>query len=174
MPASGRSAKLTVLGAIVPPRFADTSACGRGESDAHILGVPLKNNGVPENRNARSGVRFLGIRSNKCTRAWRQAMRTACRPSPCCDEQRGESRSGFPKIAKIRRQQLAENFASNYLARLKTTFFKKRTQFVAYLRLERVNLRGINLRERAKKPRKEGRALRSRFSAATLLRGKRE
>ena len=78
------------------------------------------------------------------------------------------------EIAEIRRQQLAENFASNYLARLKTTFFKKRTQFVAYLRLERVNLRGINLRERAKKPRKEGRALRSRFSAATLLRGKRE
>ena len=48
----------------------------------------LKNNGVPENRNARSGVRFLGKRSNKCTRAWRQTKCAACRPSPCCDERK--------------------------------------------------------------------------------------
>ena len=30
------------------------------------------NNGAPENRNAQSGVRFLGKRSNKHTRTWRQ------------------------------------------------------------------------------------------------------
>ena len=56
----------------------------------------LKITGSPKNRNARSDVRFLGIRSNKCTRAWRQATRAACPPSPCCDVQRGENRSGFP------------------------------------------------------------------------------
>ena len=51
-----------------------------------IICVPFY--GVPENRNARSGVRFLGKRSNKCTRAWRQTKRAACPPSPCCDERK--------------------------------------------------------------------------------------
>ena len=77
-------------------------AHGKGEAAALCNMCALKKlNGVPENRNARSGVRFLGIRSNKCTRAWRQATRTACPPSPCCDVPRGESRSGFPSDRTI-------------------------------------------------------------------------
>ena len=74
------------------PRFSESATqfgnplpYGKGESDAHVYGVPLKN-GVPENRNKQSAVRFLGKRSNKRTRAWQQAMRAACSPSPCCDE----------------------------------------------------------------------------------------
>ena len=46
------------------------------------------NNGAPENRNAQSGVRFLGKRSNKHTRTWRQATHAACPLSPCCDERK--------------------------------------------------------------------------------------
>ena len=72
-------------------------AHGKGEAAALCNMCALKKlNGVPENRNARSGVRFLGIRSNKSTRAWRQVTRAACPPSPCCDVLRGENRSGFP------------------------------------------------------------------------------
>ena len=76
------------------PQFAERLA-ERVKPRDSILCVPL-NNGAPENRNERSGVRFLGIRSNKCTRAWRQTERAACPPSPCCDMRRGENRSGFP------------------------------------------------------------------------------
>ena len=57
------------------------------------------NNGAPENRNARSGVRFLGIRSNKCTRAWRQVKRAACRPLPCCDERKERKQAVSGKAA---------------------------------------------------------------------------
>ena len=48
-------------------------------------------NRAPKNRNARSGVRFLGKRSNKRIYAMRQVIRAARTSSPCCD-----ARSGFP------------------------------------------------------------------------------
>ena len=59
-----------------------------------VLCVPLNiadKNRAPKNRNARSGVRFLGKRSNKRIYAMRQILCAACTSSPCCD-----ARSGFP------------------------------------------------------------------------------
>ncbi len=82
-------------------RFPSTGTLGRAAgyalaervNAARIFRCALKINGVSENRNARSGVRFLGIRSNKCTRAWRQATRAAT-----------------PSVALLRRGQRAAPF----------------------------------------------------------------
>ena len=83
-----------------------------------IICVPFY--GVPENRNKQSEVRFLGKRSNKCTRAWRQATRAVCPLSPYCDEAQREKIPPFGLrrrrvvflFAENRRRQLAEIFAS--------------------------------------------------------------
>ena len=80
--------------------------CGKAQAEKVNLRALYNkralNNGVPENRNARSGVRFLGKRSNKCTRTWRQAKRAACRPLPCCDERKERKQAVSGKAARPR------------------------------------------------------------------------
>ena len=76
-----------------PPSCRKHSSHGGGEA-ARFFGVEAAiNTGAPENR---SEARFLGKRSNKRIYAARQTLVRRARILPCCDERRGESRSGFP------------------------------------------------------------------------------